>query len=149
MAKTPSKAVIAQEVANTKFTADVRPLLQLAKEAAGKKPKTFITDGAANFHEAYLKEFWTQNLDTRTEHIRHTRLGGDHNNNRMERFNGELRQRERFMRTLERPDTTILETLNVNRKHFPLFVMKRFPPLSHLFLLLMRSPRTMRAVEIG
>src|SRR5208337_4226325 len=82
---------IAQEVADTKYTADVRPLLRLAKAVAGKKPKSFITDGAANFHEAYLKEFWTQDKDTRTEHIRHIRLAGDRNNNKMERFNGEVR----------------------------------------------------------
>lgn len=82
---------IAQEVADTKFTADVRPLLELGKAIAGKKPKSFITDGAANFHEAYLKEFHTMKRETDTEHIHHIRLAGDHNNNRMERFNGELK----------------------------------------------------------
>ncbi len=99
--------MIAQEVASTKYTADVRPLLELGKTVAGKKPKTFITDGAANFHEAYLKEFWTRDLDNRTEHIRHIRLAGDRNN-RIERFNGELRQREKVMRTLKKPDSSIL-----------------------------------------
>jgi transposase-like protein len=72
---------IAQEVADTKYTADVRPLFQLAKAVAGKTPKTLVSDGAANFHEAYLKEFHTARLDTRTEHIRHIRLAGDFNNN--------------------------------------------------------------------
>lgn len=104
---------IAQEVASTKYTADVRPLLELGKAVAGKKPKTFITDGAANFHEAYMKEFWTKDLDTRTEHIRHIRLQGDHNNNRMERFNGELRQREKVMRSLKRLDTPILSEYQI------------------------------------
>jgi transposase-like protein len=99
---------IAQEVANTKYTADVRPLLELGKAVAGKKPKSFITDGAANFHEAYLKEFHTMSKATDTEHIRHIRLAGDRNNNRMERFNGELRQREKVMRTLKNPDSPIL-----------------------------------------
>jgi transposase-like protein len=103
-----TRFLIAEQVANTKYTADVRPLLELGKAVAGKKPKTFITDGAANFHEAYMDEFWTQNKDTRTEHIRHIRLAGDRNNNRMERFNGEVRQREKVMRTLKRPDTPIL-----------------------------------------
>lgn len=99
---------IAQEVADTKYTADVRPLLQLAKQLAGKKPKTFITDGAANFHEAYMKEFYTTKLETRTEHIRHIRLAGDRNNNKMERFNGEVRDREKVMRGLETKDSPIL-----------------------------------------
>jgi transposase-like protein len=103
-----TRFLIAQQVANTKYTADVRPLLELGKAVAGKKPKTFVTDGAPNYHEAYMQEFWTQNLETRTEHIRHIRLAGDRNNNRMERFNGEVRQREKVMRTLKRMDSPIL-----------------------------------------
>jgi len=99
---------IAQEVADTKYTADVRPLFQLAKNVAGKQPKTLVSDGAANFHEAYNKEFRTMKLETRTEHIRHTRLQGDYNNNKMERMNGEIRDRERVMRGLEKKDTPIL-----------------------------------------
>ena len=50
---------IAQEVANTKYTANVRPLLELEKAVAGKKPKKFIADGEANFHDAYMQAFWT------------------------------------------------------------------------------------------
>jgi transposase-like protein len=103
-----TRFLIAQQVANTKYTADVRPLLELGKAIAGKKPKTFITDGAANFHEAYLKEFHTLKRETDTEHIRHIRLAGDRNNNPMERFNGEVRQREKVTRTLKRPDSPIL-----------------------------------------
>jgi transposase-like protein len=104
---------IAQEVANTKYTADVRPLLELGKAVAGKKPKTFITDGAANFHEAYLKEFHTMKRETDTEHIRHIRLQGDRNNNRIERFNGELRQREKVMRSLKKMDSPILSGMQI------------------------------------
>jgi len=104
---------IAQEVADTKYTADVRSLFQLAKAVAGKTPKTLVSDGAPNFHEAYLKEFHTARLDTRTEHIRHIRLAGDRNNNRMERFNGELRQREKVMRNLKRTDSPILSGMQI------------------------------------
>ncbi len=104
---------IAQEVAETKYTADVRPLFQLAKAVAGKAPKTLVSDGAANFHEAYLKEFRTMKLETRTEHIRHVRLQGDYNNNKMERMNGEIRDRERCMRTLERADTPVLAGMRI------------------------------------
>src|SRR5712692_8279832 len=44
---------IAQQVADTKYTSNVRPLLENAKELAGKRPNTFITDGAPNFHDAF------------------------------------------------------------------------------------------------
>ncbi len=105
---------IAQEVADTKFTADLRPLFQKGKNIAEKKPKTLTTDGAPNFHEAYLREFYTQRPETRTEHIRDMHMGGEVvNNNKMERMNGELRDRERVMRTLEKSDTPILSDMQI------------------------------------
>ena len=52
---------IAQQVADTKYTSNVTPLLRNSKEIAGKRPNTFITDGAPNFHDAFNKEFFTIN----------------------------------------------------------------------------------------
>jgi transposase-like protein len=104
---------IAQEVADAKSTADLRPLFKLGKIVAGKSPKTLITDGAPNFHEAYEQEFYTGRLATRTDHIREIALDGVRHNNKMERMNGELRQREKVMRTLERPDTMILSGMQI------------------------------------
>jgi hypothetical protein len=104
---------IAQEVADTKFTADLRPLFQSGKRIAEKQPKTLITDGAPNFHEAYEQEFWTQKIATRTEHIREISFDGVRHNNKMERMNGEIRDRERVMRTLETTDTPILKGMEI------------------------------------
>ena len=72
-----------------------------------------ITDGAPNFHEAYEKEFYTSRLETRTEHIRDIRMNGEVHNNKMERMNGEIRDRERVMRTLEKPDSPILKGMEI------------------------------------
>jgi len=55
------------------------------------------------------KEFWTQKKETRTEHINAIKLSGDHNNNKMERMNGEIRDREKTMRGLKTKDTLILK----------------------------------------
>jgi transposase-like protein len=104
---------IAQEVADTKFTADLRPLFQKGREIAEKNPKTLITDGAPNFHEAFMDEFYTSKLADRPEHIRDIRMNGEVHNNKMERMNGELRDRERVMRTLEKPDTPILTGMQI------------------------------------
>ena len=98
---------IAQEVANTKYTADVRPLFAKGKEIAEKQPKILITDGAANFHDAYMKEFWTIKYG-RTKHIKDIRMGDIPHNNKMERLNGEIRDREKVMRSLKTTDTPIL-----------------------------------------
>jgi len=99
---------IAKEVADSKHSYDARLLFQKAKEATGSKPKTLITDGLHAYHEAYLKEYWTRRKETRTEHIRHITIQGDKNNNKMERFNGEVRDREKVMRGLKKHDTPIL-----------------------------------------
>ena len=104
---------IAQEVAETKYTADLRPLFQQEKQIAEKNPKTLITDGAPNFHEPWEKEFYTNRLETRTEHIRDIRMDGTVHNIKMERMNGELRDRERCMRTLEKTDTPILKGMQI------------------------------------
>ena len=42
------------------------------------------------------------------QHIRHVRFQGDKSNNKMERLNGEIRDREKVMRGLKKPDTPIL-----------------------------------------
>lgn len=100
---------IAQQITDKKNTSDIRPLLKEGREVARKKPKVLISDGAPNFHQAYQKEYWTRNKGTRTKHIRHIRLQGDKNNNKMERLNGEIRDREKTMRGLKKIDTPILK----------------------------------------
>lgn len=101
---------IAQEVSDTKEKADARHLLSESRRLIGKKPKTFITDGLGAYHQAWKKEY--RNIynpnEVKTVHIRHISLKGDHNNNKMERMNGEIRDREKVMRGLKKKDTPIL-----------------------------------------
>jgi len=99
---------IAQEVADTKHNYDARRLFSKARDTIGRKPKTLITDGLPSYREAYLKEFYTHKLETRTEHIHSIRIQGDHNNNKMERLNGEIRDREKVMRGLKNSETPII-----------------------------------------
>lgn len=107
---------IAQQVADSKFTEDVRPLFKEAKELTGKKPTTLISDGARNFHEAYVKEIRT--LKQETQHIRHIHLDGDHNNNKMERLNVEIRDREKVMRNVKKMDTPVLKGYQLYHNYF-------------------------------
>jgi hypothetical protein len=76
-----------------------------------------ITDGAANFSDAFKKEFFTLK-DPRTRHIAHIRLQGDHNNNKMERMNGEVRDREKVMRGLKKRDTPVLTGYQIYHNYF-------------------------------
>jgi len=97
---------IAQEVAESKYKHDARKLFELGKRLMGKKPMAIITDGLSAYHEAYKKEFWTLK-GQRTKHIRHIIVRGDRNNNKMERLNGEIRDREKVMRGLKKKGTPI------------------------------------------
>jgi len=99
---------IAQEVTDSKHNYDARRLFSKARDAIGRKPKTLITDGLPSYREAYLKEFYTHKLETRTEHVHSIRIQGDKNNNKMERLNGEIRDREKVMRGLKNPETPII-----------------------------------------
>jgi transposase-like protein len=98
---------IAQEVAETKVSHDARSLFRMSKELMGKQPKTIITDGLRSYHDAYKKEYWTLK-GPRTEHIRQISFGGKHENNKMERMNGEVRDREKVFRGLKKEDSAIL-----------------------------------------
>jgi hypothetical protein len=101
-----------QQVADTKNTADITPLFSKGKDVTGTRPNTLTSDGAPNFHIAFNKELWT-NRYPRSRHINHIRLQGDHNNNKMERMNGEIRDREKTMRSLKKVDTPILKGLQI------------------------------------
>jgi putative transposase len=99
---------IAQQVGDSKYTEDIRPLLQKGKEITGKRPLALISDGAPNFTDAVKKEFYTLQ-SPRTKRIRHIRFKGDHNNNKMERLNGEVRDREKVTRGLKKVDSPLLK----------------------------------------
>jgi transposase-like protein len=99
---------IAQEVADRKDGHDASGLLRKSKEITQTKPKVFITDGLGSYHDAYMKEFWTVKRLDRTLHIRHIHLQGDMNNSKMERLNGEIRDREKVMRGIKKKDSVTL-----------------------------------------
>jgi transposase-like protein len=99
---------IAQQIADTKFTADVRPLFVEGKRFTGRRPLTLITDGGQHFIKPFRKEFYTH-AKPFSRHVRDIRLNGEVHNNKMERLNGEVRDREKVMRGLKTVDTPILK----------------------------------------
>ena len=108
---------IAQQVADNKYSENVRPMFKEGKEVAGKKPDILISDGAPNFHEAYREEFWSR-IAPRTSHVRHIHIQGDHNNNKMERLNGEVRDREKVMRGIKKMDSPIFKGYQLYHNYF-------------------------------
>jgi len=108
---------IAQQVADYKVTENVRQMFKEGKEIAGKKPDILISDGAMNFHEAYKEEFWSR-VAPLTSHMRHIHIQGDHNNNKMERLNGEVRDREKVMRGIKKMDSPIFKGYQLYHNFF-------------------------------
>jgi len=108
---------IAQLVAEHKGRDDVRPMFREAVKVAGKKPDNLISDGAANFHRAFKKEYatvWAEGPN----HIRDVRFDGTVHNNKMERQNGEWRDREKVMRSLKKDDSPVLGGMQIFHNYF-------------------------------
>jgi transposase-like protein/ribosomal protein S27AE len=97
---------LAQEVSETKERHDAQALFRNAKERAGRKPAIMITDGLPSYHEAFNKEYYSNKKDS--IHINTIQLTGEHNNNLMERANGEFRDREKCTRGLKINDSPMI-----------------------------------------
>ena len=108
---------IAKQVSDSKYTEDVRPLFRKSVEVAGKKPKVLISDGARNFMQAHKKEWYSNYKNEKVIHIRHIHFKGDKNNNKMERLNGEIRDREKTMRSLKKDDSPIITGMQIHHNY--------------------------------
>src|SRR5487761_112789 len=105
-----SRYWIAQQIADHKGVSDLRPMFREARQIAEKQPKKIISDGARNFGQAIRDEY---QRNERVLHIADIRLDGSIHNNKMERFNGEQRDREKVMRSLKRKDSPVLKGMQI------------------------------------
>ena len=107
---------LASDPADNKFQHNADSLLGMTKRQAGKIPRHFITDGLQAYQKSSCRIFGRN-----TNHMRHIHLKGDKNNNKMERLNGEIRDREKVFRGLKRIDVAILDGMrvyyNYTKKH--------------------------------
>jgi transposase-like protein len=100
---------IAKEVADTKYHADVHDLFKQGREVAGKAPFHIITDGAPNFRAGIDAEFYREKKALAIVHERDIRFNGEIHNNKTERMNGEIRDREKVVRGVKRPDSPLID----------------------------------------
>ncbi len=100
---------IAQEVADSKAKHDTRHFFYESMKAGGKVPSTLITDGLKAYHVAFKKVYLWRKYPDKPVHIKEISLRGKIHNNKMERMNGELRDREKVMRGLKVENTPILK----------------------------------------
>ena len=99
---------IAKEVADTKYHADVHDLFKHGRKIAGKAPFRIITDGAPNFTAGINCEFYREKKALALVHNRDIRFDGSVHNNKMERMNGEIRDREKVVRGVKKSDSPLI-----------------------------------------
>ena len=126
---------IAQQVSANKGTSDVKPMFKEAKQIAGKAPKLLISDGAANFHKAFVRTYGTRSnsgpkhraeiapgeygaIEYGSVHTNKTHFEGPVHNNKMERMNGELRDREKVMRGIKKVDSPAFKGMQLYHNYF-------------------------------
>jgi hypothetical protein len=108
---------IAQQVSGTKYKAHVTPMLSEGKRLAGKVPSTLITDGAFNFNSAFRHAFWRESKALAIRHEHHVRFQGCLNNEKTERMNGEIRDREKVVRGVKKDDNPLVRGLQIYHNH--------------------------------
>lgn len=107
-----TRFLLASAISEKREVQDARRIFAQAKLRAKGKPDLILTDGLPAYIEAYKKEFRTLRKP-RTEHIRHIRLQGDLNTNRIERFHGTAREREKVLRGLKKNDSLIIDGFRI------------------------------------
>ena len=104
----------AYTITPNKASDDVSCLLRASRHAAGKIPLLLVTDYDKAYHKAWLKEFRFDENGKQTYHHRHVHAHWDINNNKMERFNGTVRD---FLRGMQEDYSPLLEGLRVYYNH--------------------------------
>jgi transposase-like protein len=122
---------IAQQVADTKYHADIHRMFHDGRKVAGKAPQRIITDGAMNFGAAINDEFWREKRALAIVHDRDIRFGGEIHNNKMERMNGEIRDREKVVRGVKKSESPLIKGLQIYHNYIrPHMALKGRTPAS-------------------
>jgi len=122
---------IAQQVADTKYHVDIHEMFHDRRKVAGKAPHRIITDGAMNFGAGINDEFWREKQALAIVHDRDIRFGGEIHNNKMERMNGEIRDREKVVRGVKKEDSPLIKGLQIYHNYVrPHMALKGRTPAS-------------------
>ena len=117
---------LAGELADSKDKHDADNIFRMTKDHAGKNPTVLITDKLPAYQKAARKIFGTKTYHKSDAGIRSKRVGpsGKKNhanfhpsNNKMERLNGTIRDREKTFRGLGYTHTPVFEGMKVHYNH--------------------------------
>ena len=116
---------IASDLADNKFRHNADDLLRVTKEHTGKAPSVFITDKLHAYQKASRKIFGKKTYHKADAGIRSKRTGPNGgtganfhpSNNKMERLNGTIRDREKTFRGLRTMKTAVFKGMKVHYSH--------------------------------
>lgn len=118
---------LAGELADSKDKHDADNIFRMTKEAAGgKNPTVLITDKLPAYQKAARKVFGSKTYHKSDAGIRSRRVGPSGkvsganyhpSNNKMERLNGTIRDREKVFRGLRSSRTAVFDGLKVHYNH--------------------------------
>jgi len=108
-----TRYILASHVAQGRGAAEAQETFQIAKKNSNPEgePTFLITDGLASYQSAASREF------RNTVHIAKVGIQGEVNNNRIERLHGTMRERNKVMRAIKKPDSAIIEGQRIYYNH--------------------------------
>lgn len=112
-----TRFVITNMVSTKRGIKDARRLFRQAKEIGGR-PDVMITDSLPAYYKAFNAEFW--NRDRKTRLVQGVGIEGTINNNRIERYHGEVKNRTKVQRGEQNGETS--EVLLKGMKDYHNFV---------------------------
>ncbi len=107
---------LASDLAEKKHGHKAEALFKRTIDHAGKYPDEMITDGLGSYKQAARNEFQGMVKHTSEIHITGRHVGKD-NNNKMERLNGTIRDREKTFRGCGTKHTASFDGLRVHYNH--------------------------------
>ena len=116
---------LAGELADSKDKHDADNIFRMTKKHAGKNPTVLISDKLPAYQKAARKIFGNKTYHKCDAGLRSKRKGpnggssGNYHpsNNKMERLNGTIRDREKVFRGLRSPDTAVFDGMKVHYNH--------------------------------
>jgi transposase-like protein/DNA-directed RNA polymerase subunit M/transcription elongation factor TFIIS len=106
-----TRFLLANHVSKTRNVSDARDAFRDAKAVAKVEPRVLLTDGLGSYGPAAQHEF------PDAVHVAGVGLQGRLNNNRMERYQGTLKERTKVMRALKTGDPAILDGQRIYYNH--------------------------------
>jgi putative transposase len=108
-----TRYILASHVAQGRGAAEAQETFQIAKNNSDPEgePTFLISDGLPSYQAAAAREF------RNTVHIAKVGIQGEVNNNRIERLHGTMRERNKVMRAIKKPSSTIIEGQRIYYNH--------------------------------